>query len=83
MIIRNSKYNESISYLLQMQFSTFFTVLSAFVSLSFTSDAPPSTPNEEALILASKSMMNNYLVQGKEMAFRYSLYNVGGRLISE
>ena len=36
--------------------------------------------NENAHLLASKSILNQYLVEEKDLTVEYDIYNIGGRL---
>ena len=38
---------------------------------------------ENARLLASKSLLNQYLVQDKDLTVEYDIYNIGGRYDSK
>uniref|UniRef100_A0A7N4NL20 Signal sequence receptor subunit 2 n=1 Tax=Sarcophilus harrisii TaxID=9305 RepID=A0A7N4NL20_SARHA len=43
---------------------------------------PAAQSEEGARLLASKSLLNRYAVEGKDLTLQYNIYNVGSRLAS-
>ena len=40
-----------------------------------------SAENENARLLASKNLLNLYLVEDKDLTVLYDIYNIGGRFV--
>ena len=41
-----------------------------------------TTQDAGAKLLASKNILNEWLVEGRDLTIRYSIYNVGSRYVS-
>lgn len=55
------------------------------LSISVAADTAVDSGNEDledARLLVVKTLLNNFLVEGLDMSVKYTIYNIGNRLVS-
>lgn len=68
-----------LTFLLGLQMKSLLALLCVAVAFAVTSADDDTTT---ARLLASKNILNQLLVEGKDLTVEYVIYNVGGRYAS-